>query len=257
RLLLRGAHPRQREPLAVPQGEDRAEEISTSLTPAGRVLGSDGTPRYVAAVDVAGPAEAGADAAVRALVPRKDSTAVGIAQLTPVEDGGPPLTRLVEIYWWTGRPLHEQCDRLIRLLRDIWRCARVVVDASGLGADLAGRLERALGAAVVEPFVFSAASKSRLAYHLLAHVNSGRLQMWTEPDGAVSPESGEFWREMELARPSPRAGGQLGFYVPEGQGHDDFLVMLALLAWATRSVGPLPVQTLLRPSTSYGREGRY
>lgn len=238
RLLLRGTHPRRRAP----------------ETERGAAAG--GT-RYVAAVDVAGAAETTADAALRALAPRKDSTVVGLAEVIPVGDGGAPLTRLVEIYWWTGRPLHEQCDQLIRLLRDAWRCRRVVVDASGLGADLAGRLERALGKTVVEPFVFNVQSKSRLAYHLLAHVHSGRLQMWAEPDGARSPESAELWTEVERVRPILRAGEQLGFAVPEHQGHDDFVTMLALLAWAARDVAPAAAQVMLRPPPRYEREGRY
>ncbi len=251
RLLLRGTHARQRAPQPLEAGS-----------------------RYVAAIDVAGGAEEaavvgpGSDAALRQREPRKDSTVAGIAQVTPAGDGGMPLTQLVEIYWWTGRPLHEQCDRLVHLLRDVWRCGRVVVDASGLGADLAARLERALGSSTVEPFVFSVPSKSRLAYHLLSHVNSGRLHMWSEDhlspaavaggERAVpSAEAAEFWREVERVRPVLRAGGQLGFYVPESQGHDDFVTMLALLSWATRDIVPVPAFTLLRPRTQHTREGRY
>ncbi|MBI3969765.1 MAG: hypothetical protein HY332_00630 [Chloroflexi bacterium] len=234
RLLLRGTHPRRLAPATLADGV-----------------------RYVAAVDVAGAAEEPADAALRALAPRKDSTVAGLAEVTPRGDGGPPLTRIVEIYWWTGRPLHEQCDRLIHLLRDVWRCAKVVVDASGLGADLAGRLERALGSTAVEPFIFSVQSKSRLAFHLLAHVDNACLQMWAEPDGARSPEADEFWNEVERVKPRLRTGDQLGFYVPEAQGHDDFVMMLALLAWAARDVRPAPARAIVRPKRWYEGEGRY
>jgi len=244
RLLLRGTHARRPEPRPLEAGS-----------------------RYVAAIDVAGGAEEagslgpGSDAALREREPRKDSTVAGIAEVTPLDDGGMPLLRLVEIYWWTGRPLHEQCDRLVHLLRDVWHCGRVVVDASGLGADLAARLERALGRSTVEPFVFTVPSKSRLAYHLISHVNSGRLRMWSEDgaSGAAAPSAvaAEFWREVERVRPVLRAGGQLGFYVPESQGHDDFVTMLALLSWAARDVVPAPVFTLLRPRTQHTREGRY
>jgi hypothetical protein len=234
RLLLRGTHARCQEPRPLPEGT-----------------------RYVAALDVAGAAEEDADASLRALQPRKDGTVVGIAEVTPGEDGELAETRLVEIYWWTGRPLHEQCARLIRLLRDTWGCAKVVVDATGLGADLAARLQRALGPAVVEPFVFSVASKSRLAYHLQSHVNSGQLQMWAEPhlltlsplcgEGERSAEAAEFWYEMERVRPVVRAGNHLGFAVPEHQGHDDVVSMLALLSWAARDIIPAPARAMLLP----------
>jgi len=237
------------------------------------------TSYYVAGIDIAGPAEdpQDADHLLRATKPRKDSTVVLIAEVTPTAGGpnaGHPITRIVEAYWWTGRPLYEQCDRLIGLLKETWSCAKVVVDASGLGLDLATRLQRAMGAAVVEPFPFSVSSKSDLAYALLAHASSGRLQMWNEepsPSGrgqgegaprlrtkpsvkaanlapssqgyaALSPEANEFWREVDRARPIHRSTGsgafganKLSFYVPEHYGHDDFLVALALVSRAACS----------------------
>jgi hypothetical protein len=185
--------------------------------------------------------------------------------------GGHPLTRIVESYWWTGRPLHEQCDRLATILKDSWKCARVCVDASGLGLDLATRLQKAMPDAV-EPFTFNVSTKSELAYGLLAHAGSGRLQMWSEDPSAarhaarlrtrpalgsgqnarlgpaslgyasLSPEANEFWREVDRARPIHRTTGsgsfganKLSFYVPEQYGHDDFLTALALLSRAACS----------------------
>lgn len=242
-LLLRGTHARSREPVDAP-----------GVT-------------YVAGIDVAGGIEegaAGVGEVERYREPRRDRTVVGIAEVVATDDGGHPRTRLVEAYQWTGRPLHEQCDRLVHLLRDVWRCRRVVIDASGLGTDLAARLVRAMGVTVVEPFTFTVASKSRLAYHLLAHVANGRLQMWDEERGGRSPESEAFWTEVSRARPVVRAGGQLGFAAPPGQGHDDHVAMLALVAWAARGVAPPSVQTLVRARTAPaprartpGREGRF
>ena len=133
-------------------------------------------------------------------------------------------------------------------MRDVWRCRKIVVDASGLGNDLATRLQRACGRSVVEPFTFSLQSKSRLAFQLVTHVNAGRLQMWAEPDGVPSAEAAEFWKEAELARSVVRSGGQLGFAVPEAQGHDDFVTMLALVAWAAREVRPAPAHAILLPA---------
>lgn len=224
-LLLRGTHHRHHEPV--------------------ETLGAT----YVAGIDVAGGIEdtvsEGADVD-RYREPRRDRTVVGIAQVVATDDGGHLWTHLVEAYQWTGRPLHEQCDRLIHLLRDVWRCRRVVIDASGLGADLAARLTRALGATIVEPYTFTVGSKSRLSYHLLAHVASGRLQMWAETGGAQSPEAEAFWTEVSRARPIVRPGGQLGFAAPPGTGHDDHVTMLALVAWAARGIAPPMAQSLIR-----------
>jgi hypothetical protein len=192
---------------------------------------------------------------------------VTIAEVSDTSDGGHPITRIVETYWWTGLPLHEQCDRLVHLMRETWRCRRVVVDASGLGTDLASRLSRAIGPTVVEPYVFTVATKSRLTYHLLAHVSSGRMHMWAETGTHPSPEAREFWSQVTSVRPVLRAGNQLGYSAPKARGHDDFVTSLALVSWASRNVPPSPAQALLRtdqPSHRHikrplvtGREGRF
>jgi hypothetical protein len=192
---------------------------------------------YVAGVDVAGPAEEATDAMLRAAYPRKDSTVVTVAKVTPLnEDGSDPLVRIQDIYWWTGRPLHEQCDQLVELLRRVWRCRKVVVDATGLGMDMATRLQAALGKEVVEPFVFSGARMSRLSYHLLGLVARGRVQMWGEgvQEEAMSEEGREFWKELRLSRPVHRSGGLLSYHVPDHLGHDDFVSSLALTGWAVQ-----------------------
>ena len=251
---LAGSHPRQRVP---------------ALSDAEATAGS----YFIAGIDVAGAAEESTDALLRSAYPRKDSTVALIAEVTPLP-GGDSFIRIRDLYWWTGRPLHEQCDQLVQLLGPVWGCRRVAVDATGLGADMAARLQVALGKDVVDPFVFTGPSKSRLAYHLLSLVNRSRLHMWTEsPDDSsatptathdplppatpsaphnplpqpTSPEATEFWRECRLARPLHRSSGLLSFHVPDHLGHDDFLSALALLAW---TVQPEPTihQTPLTPT---------
>ena len=280
--LLRGEHGRQTAPVG---------DVEGVLGDSGGPEGSEGPEGeglpesfYVAGVDVAGGAEEAQDAEhlLRAMKPRKDSTVVLIAEVTPMDarggedegsggsggrSAGHPITRIVQAYWWTGRPLREQCDLLVTLLKHTWRCERVVVDASGLGLTLATRLATALGEEVVERLAFSVPSKSELTYGLLGHVDSGRLTMWSEGGGvseavmaprgrtrvaassgvpmATSAEAAEFWRVVEQARPIHRVGGagapRLGFYVPEHYGHDDFLVALALVSRAAREAA-VPVE---------------
>ncbi len=231
RAALRGDHARRREP---------ADE------------------QYVAGVDVAGAAEAsaGQDAALRALAPRRDSTVVTIAAVSPVELAGgvrAPRLRVVEHVWWTGRSQPEQLAGLVALLGETWRVRRVAIDATGVGAGLAGFLRAALGAAVVEPFVFTAPSKSRLAYELLAAINGGRLAVYA-PDG--SPECAQFWRECELARQAARPNGTLDFQVPEREGHDDFLMSLALTVRAAGELVPEAVGALV-PAGPEFEDGPY
>jgi hypothetical protein len=183
---------------------------------------------YVAGIDVAGEDEEAADAALRSLKPRKDSTVITVAELdwsTISDMVMEPRLKVVEHYWWTGRGHREQYAQMLDLLRNVWGCRKVVVDATGVGAGVASFLVSALGRQVVVPFVFSAPSKSKLAYDLLGAVNAGRLKLYRE-DG--SPECREFWQEMEQARYAVAANQSMDFYVPPERGHDDFLMSAAL-----------------------------
>jgi len=195
---------------------------------------------YVAGVDLAGEAEVAAEAELRAARPRKDSTVVTIAEVDwseAIEGVLEPRLLVREHCWWTGRPHREQYAALVDVLRNVWGCQRVAVDATGVGAGVASFLAAALGEAVVEQFVFTAASKSALAYALLGAVNAGRLKLYAS-DG--SPAAQECWRELELARCQVRAQQQMGFGVDEREGHDDFLMSLALCVRAAEGLKVAP-----------------
>ena len=191
---------------------------------------------YVAGIDLAGEAEEGEDAALRALKPRQDSTVVTIGELdfpaSPQSDDATwPKIRIVEHYWWTGKPHPTLYPQLVDLLKNVWRVRRAVVDATGVGAGVASFLSNALGKSVVNPFTFTQASKSKLGFDLLAAINSGRVKMYAH-DG--SEECGEFWFQMAKARSNFRPNQTMNFYVDPAAGHDDFLTSLALLVEAAR-----------------------
>ena len=194
---------------------------------------------YVAGIDLGGEAEIAQDAVLRALKPRQDSTVVSIGELdfSVLSELIHQLrVNIVEHGWWTGRPHSSLYPQLVDILRNVWGCKRVVVDSTGIGAGVASFLASALGSSVVVPFNFTQASKSRLGFELLAAVNSGRVKMYAQ-DG--SPEYQEFWFQMERARMSFRPNQTVNFFVDPAQGHDDFLVSLALLVqaaeWRPRS----------------------
>jgi len=221
---------------------------------------------YVAGVDLAGEDEEAVDTALRAARPRRDSVVATIAEVDyqPVTDLLlEPRLRIVEHYWWTGRKHRDLYATLVDVLGQVWRCKRVVVDASGVGAGVASFLAGALGASVVEQFVFSARSKSDLGYALLAAVNGGRVKMYRDT-GMGCRVSGiretnpapEFWREMELAQYTMRANQTLGFYVAEKDGHDDFLMSLALCVRAAQGCVMAPASALAAPAAMY-EDGRY
>ena len=83
-----------------------------------------------------------------------------------------PGIRVVEHYRWTGRKHPELYPQLIDILKNVWRCRQVVADATGVGQPVASFLKKVLGSRVA-PFTFTALSKSRLGFDLLAAINSG------------------------------------------------------------------------------------
>ena len=187
---------------------------------------------YVAGIDVAGGTQEGEPTALNGGRQRHDSTVVTIGELDFSTCDGihrDPIVRVVEHCCWTGVPHHDLYPRLVDILKNVWDCRRVVVDATGLGEGVASFLERALGRNWVEAFRFTAQSKSKLGYQLMAAVNSGRLKMYA-PDG--SQEFQEFWHQMERARAQYRPNQTINFYVDPAQGHDDFLSSMALLVEA-------------------------
>jgi hypothetical protein len=157
--------------------------------------------------------------------------------VAPAPDAIVPEPRLevVEHLAVAGEKHDELLGRLIDLLGRVWRVRRVAVDATGLGETLARLLAKTLGPSIVRALRFSAESKSRLGYNLLAAVNGGRLKMYAA-DG--SPEQAEFWRQMEMARAAYRSGRTMSFFVDPSAGHDDYLMSLALVVEAARDLEP-------------------
>ncbi|OGN89242.1 MAG: hypothetical protein A2Z74_04805 [Chloroflexi bacterium RBG_13_46_9] len=182
---------------------------------------------YVAGIDIAGEAENN-DITMKQSKPRQDATVVSIAELdfSSIDQIQKQLViKIVEHHRWTGTRHTDQYARLIDVLKNVWGCRRIVIDATGIGQPVASYLGQALGSKVV-PFVFTAASKSKLGFELLAAVNSGRLKMYA-PDG--SAECQQFWMEIEKAKSQYRPNQTMNFFVDPSQGHDDFLMSLALV----------------------------
>lgn len=197
---------------------------------------------YVAGIDVAGEDEEAADAVLRALAPRRDSTVVTIGRIAWDEERTVAL-EVVEHVRWTGRDHKAQMLGARALLR-LWGCRYVAVDATGVGAGIASWLEQELGADVVEQVTFSAPAKSRLGFLLLGMVNTGRCTVYRRDE---SEDARDFWREVELCRYEMRANEQMRFGVDASQGHDDYLISLALCCHAAEQAAAPAAEAVIKP----------
>ena len=184
---------------------------------------------YAMLVDVAGEDEAGEGEWLRALQPRRDSTALTVVRVdtASVATLGFPCYRVVHRRWWTGTKHTALYGALLDLARNVWRAQYVVVDATGIGAGLASFLGRALGERVI-PYVFSRRTKSDLGWGFLTVADSGRFK---DHITAVDDDAqAQFWREVAAAEyevvPGPNKLMRWG--VEDPALHDDFLVSAAL-----------------------------
>ncbi|MCY4575522.1 MAG: hypothetical protein OXC55_02800 [Chloroflexi bacterium] len=189
---------------------------------------------YVAGLDLAGAPVAisepewGASGTVA-----RDETVLTIGEVIAADDGGEPQVRVVQHFHWRGTPHGALTEQLTDLLKNVWRVRRVAVDATGIGEPTAAALHRRMGQ-TVQPIVFTQQSKSRLGFGLLALVNAGRLRLYADDQ---STESTAVRHQLRHAQAKHNANRTMNFYVPEREGHDDYLVSLALLAHASTQEG--------------------
>lgn len=192
---------------------------------------------YVAGIDIAGEAESGENVGITGAGARQDATVMTIAELdfsTVNIIQTQPVVKVVEHYSWTGTPHTDSYARFVDLIKNVWGCKRIVIDATGIGQPVASLLRQTLGSRII-PFTFTTASKSKLGFDLLAAINSGRLKMYAGDD---SEEFQEFWSEIEKAKSQYRPNQTMNFYVDPSKGHDDFLMSLALVTEAANDYRP-------------------
>jgi hypothetical protein len=238
--LLRGEHPPQACPELV-ERVDPTAPLCGVRAPAEQRTARWGPGVYVAGLDVAGADEEDPQGLLVAANPRRDSTALTIAYAERARVADlvvEPRFHVVRQYLWRGTPHRQLYPHVLSLVRDLWKCRAVVVDATGVGGGLAAFLSAALGPRTVRSFLYTAASKSKLAYDFLAAVNAGRFKLHVPTP--ETPEVHEFFRQAEAAQYSLRANQTMSFYVPPSKGHDDLLNAAALLVQA----GPLTAHRL-------------
>jgi len=201
---------------------------------------------YIAGIDLAGEHEmeiTGVGAQVDYKGRGRDSTVITIAEVDATYPSLPVL-KVVEQYQWTGAPHSQLYTQMKDILKNVWNCQRIVVDATGIGQPVASFLRKELGSRVI-PFVITSRHKSDMGFELLSFVNSGRLKLYKQ-DG--SKEYKETLFELERARAQYRPNQTMNFYVDPQEGHDDFLVSLALVVQAAEGLKPREAKGWLRES---------
>jgi hypothetical protein len=118
---------------------------------------------------------------------------------------------------------------------DRWQLRRLVVDATGIGEGLASALATLPRGPEVVRLRLSQERKSALGYALQAAAAGGRLRLHA-PD--ATPEYREFRLQLERARAVYRPNRTLAFDVDPAEGHDDYLLSLALCVEAASGVTP-------------------
>ena len=152
-------------------------------------------------------------------------------------------------------PYLEQYAATVALAEQ-WRLRVLMVDATGLGAGLASLLLNRLGPDRVIPFTFTRPSKSRLAYALLALLNSGRLKLYTAQH-APHYIYQECWQQLRLARYRLPAPEVLDMYVEPSDGQVVFLIRLALLTEGIAMLTAPAASTLVHPRRLYVQESQF
>lgn len=218
---------------------------------------------YIAGMDVAGearldPEHSRSGALSGRASPghaRRDSTVITLGRVR-YNGLNLPVVEIVHQEWWTGMAHGDQYAATVALV-ERWNVRTLVIDATGLGAGLASLLATRLGASRVLPFHFTRPSKSHLAYQLLGAINGGRLKLYT-PRSAPAQLQAECRQQLCQARYRLPAPDTIDMYVDPADGHDDFLISLALLTEALNTLSQPPAPAVwLRPRKLYQNESRF
>jgi len=216
---------------------------------------------YVAGLDVGGEARPDPNALTSALTDhaqsgrgRHDSSVFTIGRVH-FNEFSLPCLEIVHQQCWTGRPHLEQYTAALALV-ERWNVRALVIDATGLGEGLASLLASRLGTERARAFHITRPGKSHLAFQLLDMINGRRL---TLPTRASAPPEiyEECWKQLCQARYRLPAPDTLDMYVDPSEGHDDYLMSIALLAEALTAVTLPAVSTSIRPRRWYHDEGRF
>ncbi len=182
---------------------------------------------------------------------KRDCTAITLVELVfAPATGSPaaarPVYRVAAREQFRGVSHAFLLQHLLQLTRR-FQVLRLVADATGVGAGLCSMLQDALGEQV-QPFIFSAVSKSELGWGFLHLIDSGRFQEYSPPETASGySETNQalelhdlFLRQISRVQyeVAPGPEKRIRWSVPDGTRdaasgrllHDDLVISAALTA---------------------------
>jgi hypothetical protein len=189
---------------------------------------------YAFTIDVAGQDEGAVQDLTQLQNPKRDSTVLTIFELElPGADQliTKPIYRVVSRLTWQG-VRHSSIYGTIVGLAEAWQPVRLIIDATGVGAGMAGFLMDRLGSKVI-PFEFSQVSKSDLGWAFISVIETGRFKDYTPQDKTMA-EQLEYCQYQIMEGP----GKIMRWGVPDGTRsvatgdlvHDDCILSAALIA---------------------------
>ena len=189
---------------------------------------------YAFTIDVAGQDEGAVQNLEQLQNPKRDSTVLTIFEIdmpSAAETQVKPTYKVVSRISWQGVK-HVSLYTTIVAMADAWQPVKVIIDATGVGAGLAGFLADKLGSKVL-PFEFSQVSKSDLGWSFISTIESGRYKEY-------QPMDQEMARQLEYCVYSilDGPGKIMRWSVPDGTRdvatgelvHDDYVLSASLIA---------------------------
>lgn len=186
--------------------------------------------RYVAVIDLAGEEEEG-EVVTGKPDAKRDATICWIVDINyddVVYDL--PRFRVVQGYYWVGKEFQSgpiggkgQQELLLDVL-NLWKPRRTVVDARGIGAQIASYLSKRYHG--VEKYEATADSVSDDCYGFLSLVNNARIGLWRD-DGSELYK--ECVRQMKQTKYEIFQHDKMRLVKPQGGGHIDMVKALTYL----------------------------
>jgi hypothetical protein len=172
-----------------------------------------------------------------------------------------PLCRIVSAYWWVGKSLAEdpvsklpgQQELILKMLQ-AWRVSRYVVDARGVGEQVAAYLTKRRPGG--EAYKASSVTVSEDCLGLLGILNNDRVKLWKHGGEGGKTElveaRAEFLRQAGWTKKMIHGHELMKIVKPDAGKHIDMVKALTYLWRCLALPRPVPMRPISRPVSVMG-----